>query len=109
MLASGTASANASSTTSQPDEADKRPRRSARKSGMIVRPSGLLGLARMTVPPDAFSSSSNVIVVLSRSEEHTSELQSIMRISYAFFCLKKNITKQTQHQSHSSTLYKLQR
>src|SRR3546814_8981823 len=29
-----------------------------------------------------------------RSEEHTSELQSLMRISYAVFCLKKN--KQTQ-------------
>src|SRR3546814_10832767 len=26
----------------------------------------------------------------SRSEEHTSELQSLMRISYAVFCLKKN-------------------
>src|SRR3546814_1455439 len=31
-----------------------------------------------------------------RSEEHTSELQSLMRISYAVFCLKKkNKTKQT--------------
>src|SRR3546814_4419475 len=28
-------------------------------------------------------------VVLLRSEEHTSELQSLMRISYAVFCLKK--------------------
>src|SRR3546814_5209436 len=28
-----------------------------------------------------------------RSEEHTSELQSLMRISYAVFCLKKNKTK----------------
>src|SRR3546814_1523627 len=28
-----------------------------------------------------------------RSEEHTSELQSLMRISYAVFCLKKNIIK----------------
>src|SRR3546814_6563393 len=28
---------------------------------------------------------------LSRSEEHTSELQSLMRISYAVFCLKKKI------------------
>src|SRR3546814_3631922 len=28
--------------------------------------------------------------VLERSEEHTSELQSLMRISYAVFCLKKN-------------------
>src|SRR3546814_9047870 len=32
-----------------------------------------------------------------RSEEHTSELQSIMRISYAVFCLKKNT--QTSRQS----------
>src|SRR3546814_8660782 len=30
-----------------------------------------------------------------RSEEHTSELQSLMRISYAVFCLKKKTTKQT--------------
>src|SRR3546814_5201393 len=29
---------------------------------------------------------------LSRSEEHTSELQSLMRISYAVFCLKKKNT-----------------
>src|SRR3546814_8481299 len=29
-----------------------------------------------------------------RSEEHTSELQSLMRISYAVFCLKKQIQKQ---------------
>src|SRR3546814_2101685 len=29
-----------------------------------------------------------------RSEEHTSELQSLMRISYAVFCLKKQQTKQ---------------
>src|SRR3546814_5332876 len=30
-----------------------------------------------------------------RSEEHTSELQSLMRISYAVFCLKKNKTLKT--------------
>src|SRR3546814_1528326 len=30
---------------------------------------------------------------LSRSEEHTSELQSLMRISYAVFCLKKKNTR----------------
>src|SRR3546814_7132051 len=29
---------------------------------------------------------------IGRSEEHTSELQSLMRISYAVFCLKKKIT-----------------
>src|SRR3546814_8179643 len=32
---------------------------------------------------------------LFRSEEHTSELQSLMRISYAVFCLKKNRNGQT--------------
>src|SRR3546814_10845614 len=30
-----------------------------------------------------------------RSEEHTSELQSLMRISYAVFCLKKKTERQT--------------
>src|SRR3546814_7870972 len=32
-----------------------------------------------------------------RSEEHTSELQSLMRISYAVFCLKKKNKKTQQH------------
>src|SRR3546814_5716322 len=32
---------------------------------------------------------------IDRSEEHTSELQSLMRISYAVFCLKKKKTKHT--------------
>src|SRR3546814_2766768 len=38
-----------------------------------------------------------------RSEEHTSELQSLMRISYAVFCLKtkkKKDTKQYSHKKH---------
>src|SRR3546814_6948844 len=33
----------------------------------------------------------------SRSEEHTSELQSLMRISYAVFCLKKKTNTKLQH------------
>src|SRR3546814_6247268 len=37
-----------------------------------------------------------------RSEEHTSELQSLMRISYAVFCLKKKIL---QHHTVSKALY----
>src|SRR3546814_8129593 len=32
-----------------------------------------------------------------RSEEHTSELQSLMRISYAVFCLKKKNKETTEH------------
>src|SRR3546814_5697952 len=35
--------------------------------------------------------------VLARSEEHTSELQSLMRISYAVFCLKKKKIHKQQH------------
>src|SRR3546814_8076481 len=37
-----------------------------------------------------------------RSEEHTSELQSLMRISYAVFCLKKK-TKYTNHNLYHDT------
>src|SRR3546814_2631171 len=33
---------------------------------------------------------------ISRSEEHTSELQSLMRISYAVFCLNKKTTRPTK-------------
>src|SRR3546814_3550608 len=38
-----------------------------------------------------------------RSEEHTSELQSLMRISYAVFCLKTNTIKETQHTYDTTT------
>src|SRR3546814_4258351 len=38
--------------------------------------------------------------LLGRSEEHTSELQSLMRISYAAFCLKKKKILSTQHLQH---------
>src|SRR3546814_9432373 len=37
----------------------------------------------------------------SRSEEHTSELQSLMRISYAVFCLKKKKKKKRQRRTQS--------
>src|SRR3546814_9900607 len=37
-----------------------------------------------------------------RSEEHTSELQSLMRISYAVFCLKKKKTTQKNHKNKNS-------
>src|SRR3546814_5432151 len=50
-----------------------------------------------------------------RSEEHTSELQSLLRISYAVLCLKKNNTKPTtlhtpdranSHHIQTNTSYK---
>src|SRR3546814_9112739 len=46
-----------------------------------------------------------VIPDMMRSEEHTSELQSLMRISYAVFCLKKKKQKydhKTEQQSNST-------
>src|SRR3546814_2041377 len=45
-------------------------------------------------------------VSLNRSEEHTSELQSLMRISYAVFCLKKktHVCHTKQHTHHHIVL-----
>src|SRR3546814_4597513 len=48
--------------------------------------------------------------ILPRSEEHTSELQSLMRISYAVFCLqKKTHTKNTHelNKTQQNTIYHL--
>src|SRR3546814_7825001 len=64
----------------------------------------LLGpMARTGAVPIGSMGTDTPVAVLSdrprlRSEEHTSELQSLMRISYAVFCLKKK--KQQQHQIH---------
>src|SRR3546814_6719928 len=41
---------------------------------------------------------------LGRSEEHTSELQSLMRISYAVFCLKKKNKPQTNTTTNECTI-----
>src|SRR3546814_2635436 len=43
----------------------------------------------------------DVVAAARRSEEHTSELQSLMRISYAVFCLKKKKKKKEQKRSKS--------
>src|SRR3546814_1782206 len=54
------------------------------------------GIAGCQPPPDSTI----------RSEEHTSELQSLMRISYAVFCLKKkkpNTTTHDDRQQHIQT------
>src|SRR3546814_8337652 len=44
------------------------------------------------LPPEELDAAIIFAPVGSRSEEHTSELQSLMRISYAVFCLKKKTT-----------------
>src|SRR3546814_4637940 len=58
--------------------------------------------AERTMAAQGFTGSGNALVAAAeasgeaRSEEHTSELQSLMRISYAVFCLKKKIKQQQQ-------------
>src|SRR3546814_7336880 len=53
-------------------------------------------------PARAFQTPYRIVVIdghdQQRSEEHTSELQSLMRISYAVFCLKKNKNKKSEKQ-----------
>src|SRR3546814_5733814 len=48
-----------------------------------------------------FRGNNHAFVTARRSEEHTSELQSLMRISYAVFCLKKK-TKTLQQIIHDT-------
>src|SRR3546814_3405079 len=43
-----------------------------------------------------------------RSEEHTSELQSLMRISYAVFCLKKKTLLSNQHHDSNTNIPSLE-
>src|SRR3546814_2029153 len=50
------------------------------------------GLLAETIVWQAGGSRASGILIRPRSEEHTSELQSLMRISYAVFCLKKKNT-----------------
>src|SRR3546814_10526562 len=43
------------------------------------------------------------VIIWGRSEEHTSELQSLMRISYAVFCLKKKKHLEPVHTNNNTT------
>src|SRR3546814_1769393 len=51
------------------------------------------------------SASSMLTSSFIRSEEHTSELQSLMRISYAVFCLKKKNNINKTHSTHDYTYH----
>src|SRR3546814_2435286 len=57
------------------------------------------------VPANEFPSSwRNELMRFTRSEEHTSELQSLMRISYAVFCLKKKIQTNHKHNHQQKSI-----
>src|SRR3546814_1223182 len=85
-----------------------RSERIGRTVGTVSR--SRLILDRSTGASTAFASTratrNATTCVLARSEEHTSELQSLMRTSYAVFCLKnkiiKTIRRRTQHKVHST-------
>src|SRR3546814_10066488 len=55
-----------------------------------------------------FISAAKIKVAETRSEEHTSELQSLMRISYAVFCLKKK-TKNNIHTDRIRIRYSIKK
>src|SRR3546814_7821963 len=54
--------------------------------------------------PYSSSRCASTVNPVDRSEEHTSELQSLMRISYAVFCLKKNKQHKRTHQIYTSRI-----
>src|SRR3546814_10431426 len=70
--------------------------------GKAARPRSLAVPAFNIRGADAFSQQNATI----RSEEHTSELQSLMRTSYAVFCLHKNNQQNAYHLHASHTTYK---
>src|SRR3546814_2807633 len=68
----------------------RRERASAGGCRMMRAPFLLASLSAIAFAAPAAAQPGHAGHAESRSEEHTSELQSLMRISYAVFCLKKN-------------------
>src|SRR3546814_4874026 len=95
----------------------RRPPRSTRTDTLFpyttLFRSPCLGISRCASAAcaSAFTSSGNTksrpSLIARRSEEHTSELQSLMRISYAVFCLKKKTQHQTKTQGGVHNQYNL--
>src|SRR3546814_6136070 len=103
----------------------RRPPRSTRTDTLVPYTTLFRSPSRAPAPrsrrawaPTARPSAGTGAMPTTRSEEHTSELQSLMRISYAVFCLKKKtkIRRQTHnnqyltlvtHPIHTITTYNL--
>src|SRR3546814_4131398 len=60
-------------------------------------------IKKHTKAASSCGSCTGLVEQILRSEEHTSELQSLMRISYAVFCLKKKITTHTKRHTNNPT------
>src|SRR3546814_8696689 len=70
----------------------------AQQAGSLVR--WRVRIGRLHVAAGLYHRRRRAVSQFGKSEEHTSELQSLMRISYAVFCLKKKKTN-TRHQPTS--------
>src|SRR3546814_5209187 len=83
------------------------------KPSLFNRKDVHIHLPEGAVPKDGPSAGIGIVTSIvstltGRSEEHTSELQSLMRISYAVFCLQKkqstNVRYQTTHNNNEENL-----
>src|SRR3546814_6598101 len=90
------------------NRADSASRRPCARRGVIAHRNALATLYQWQQFPagiaDRIHPLEHSVPAPSRSEEHTSELQSLMRISYAVFCLKKK-TEQTDNTNRKSGRY----
>src|SRR3546814_3606185 len=68
----------------------------------VDRPAGL-DVRQPCRPSSSALAAAGRAVFPARSEEHTSELQSLMRISYAVFCLKKKKNKKKKSKNETYT------
>src|SRR3546814_9199653 len=94
------------------DSAAARMRKTVRACRAAPRSTRSVGIAAPridTEPMDRVVSSDGSAVMVTpsaaRSEEHTSELQSLMRISYAVFCLQKKTISTSAHPTHQRCTY----
>src|SRR3546814_9114956 len=79
--------------------------------GLALEPPSRITVLEQAANASAMPAMTSRRTTMGRSEEHTSELQSLMRISYAVFCLKKKTTQLTTHheqQLKHSILHKAQ-
>src|SRR3546814_10172321 len=73
-----------------------------RNTGAVIRHGSSTPVTGAALRPEADTLALALPKSRRRSEEHTSELQSLMRISYAVFCLKKKKIIHTHKMTHNT-------